>query len=102
MRFRSLRCNGANLLGSHALDFNTLQPAPLTRGDFNSAHRHIQMSGQEAPQSLIGAILHGRNVQPNAQRALPFAINLITARARLHANHKTQDAVRLTDGDHFV
>src|SRR5438105_8446090 len=30
MRFRSLRCNGANLLGSHALDFNTLQPAPLT------------------------------------------------------------------------
>src|SRR6266581_1432188 len=99
--FRKRR-DGANLFRSGPLNFHALEPAPLARRDFNSGQRHIQMSGEKASQGFVGAALHGRNMQANAQSALPFAVDLIAARPRLNANQETQSARALPDFDHFV
>src|SRR2546427_8499597 len=100
-RFRE-RCDGADLLCSGPLNFHALQAAPLAPRDFNSGQRDIQMSGQKAPQGFVGAALHGRNLQANAQSALPFAVDLIAAGPRLNTNEETQSALALPDFDHFV
>src|SRR5260370_15447296 len=60
------------------------------------------MSREKAPQSLIGTALHGGDIQTNAQRALPFAVDLIAAGPRLYANEETQSALVLTYFDHLV
>ena len=81
-------------------NFNALQTTALARSDFNSGQRHIQTIGQKAPPSLISTTLHWRNIEANAQSALPFAIDLIAACARLDANEETQSTLALTDFDH--
>src|SRR4029077_2762735 len=93
-------CDSADLLRLGPLNFDALQTTAQARSDFNSGQRHIQTIGQKAPQSLISTTLHRRNIQANAESALPFAIDLIAACARLHANEKTQSTLALTDCDH--
>jgi hypothetical protein len=63
----------ANLLDRGSADFDALITAAFAAGDFNSGNRHIQTGGQEAAESLIGAIIKRRRGQADAQGPLPLA-----------------------------
>jgi hypothetical protein len=75
-----------NLLDRGAADFDALVAAALAASDSNSGKGHIQTGGQEAAQSVVGAVVNRGRRQAHAQGPLPFAGEFTAAGARLHAH----------------
>jgi len=83
----------ADLLPSHAANFDAFRAASIAAENSNSRLGRFQKLRQEFDECFIGATLQGRSLQSHLQRAAHFSGDFVFARPGLYAHREKHRAI---------